>query len=214
MTDFSALIFNNKQNSQKSIMKFFLFGDEERFLLDKLRELNKNFDKETRIKFLRAEVKKRENIIHKRNKKHRWKCHKKLKIKISFIGRHKRRKKLVSEIKIDSMKEKNKMDDTQYSDFMDDIDEEDEPSENEVSEEENLKSEQLDTNFLQLISNELSNDQTESSDDDGDKKDNDDKSDKKEPEVTIVKDDTLEIPDKKSVEEKQPQKGSVVGGLV
>ena len=31
-------------------MKFFLFGDEERFLLDRLRELNKNFDKETRIK--------------------------------------------------------------------------------------------------------------------------------------------------------------------
>ena len=52
-------------------MKVFLFGDEERFLLDRLRELNKNFDKETRIKFLRAEVKKRENIIHKRNKKHR-----------------------------------------------------------------------------------------------------------------------------------------------
>ena len=52
-------------------MKFFIFGDEERFLIDRLRELNKNFDKETRIKFLRAEVKKRENIIHKRNRKHR-----------------------------------------------------------------------------------------------------------------------------------------------
>ena len=38
-------------------MKFFIFGDEERFLLDRLRELNKNFDKETRIRFLRAEVK-------------------------------------------------------------------------------------------------------------------------------------------------------------
>ena len=188
-------------------MKFFIFGDEERFLLDRLQELNKNFDKETRIKFLRAEVKKRENIIHKRNKKHRCKDHKKLKIiKKNNICRHKRKKKLVSEIKIDSMEEK-KINDVYFSDCIDEIDEE--PSDDEVSEEENVKSEQLDTNFLQLISNELSYDQTESEGDD-----NDNKSDKKEPDVTIVKDDTLQMPDKKSVEEKQTQKGSVVGGLV
>ena len=108
--------------------------------------------------------------------------------------------------------EENKRDVVHYFDCIDEIDEE--PSDDEMSEEENVQSEQLDTNFLQLISNELSYDQTESSDADGDKKDNDDKRDKKAPEITIVKDDTLKIPDKKSVEEKQTQKGSVVGGLV
>ena len=106
--------------------------------------------------------------------------------------------------------EEKKINDVYFSDCIDEIDEE--PSDDEVSEEENVKSEQLDTNFLQLISNELSYDRTESSDAEGD--DNDNKSDKKEPDVTIVKDDTLEMPDKKSVEEKQTQKGSVVGGLV
>ena len=46
-------------------MKFLLFGDEERYLIDRIRELNRNFDKETRIKFLRAEVKKREKVLQK-----------------------------------------------------------------------------------------------------------------------------------------------------
>ena len=192
-------------------MKFFIFGDEERFLLDRLRELNKNFDKETRIKFLRAEVKKRENIIHKRNRKHR--CNILMLKNKTFhkfiIGRHKRRKKLVSEIKINA-KEENKCEDLQFSDCMDDIDEE--LSEDEVSEEENVKSEKLDTNFLQLISNELSNDQTDSSDADGDK--DNDKSDKEETEPTINKDDNLEVSDNKTLDEpkKQTPKGSVVGG--
>ena len=108
--------------------------------------------------------------------------------------------------------EENKRDVVHYSDCIDEIDEE--PSDDEMSEEENVKSEQLDTNFLQLISNELSYDQPESSDADGDNKDNDTNNEMKEPDVTIVKDDTLEMPDKKSVEEKQTQKGSVVGGLV
>ena len=31
-----------------------------------MKELNKNFDKETRIKLLRAEVRKRENLLRKR----------------------------------------------------------------------------------------------------------------------------------------------------
>ena len=128
-----------------------------------------------------------------------------------IIGRHKRRKKLVSEIKINA-KEENKCEDLQFSDCMDDIDEE--PSEDEVSEEENVeKCEKLDTNFLQLISNELSNDQTDSSDADGDKEDND-KSNKDETEATINKDDTLEVSDNKTLDEpkKQTPKGSVVGG--
>ena len=47
-------------------MKFFIFdGDEERFLLDRLKELNRNFDKETRIKFLKSEIRKREKILRK-----------------------------------------------------------------------------------------------------------------------------------------------------
>ena len=93
---------------------------------------------------------------------------------------------------------------------MDDIDEE--LSEDEVSEEENVISEKLDTNFLQLISNELSNDQTDSSDADGDK--DNDKSDKEETEPTINKDDNLEVSDNKTLDEpkKQTPKGSVVGG--
>ena len=53
-------------------MKFFIFGDEERFLLDRMKELNRNFDKETRIKLLRSEVKKREKILRKRWRKHRY----------------------------------------------------------------------------------------------------------------------------------------------
>ena len=53
-------------------MKFFIFGDEERFLLDRLKELNKNFDKESRIKLLRSEVKKREKILRKRWRKYRF----------------------------------------------------------------------------------------------------------------------------------------------
>ena len=193
-------------------MKFFIFGDEERFLLDRLRELNKNFDKETRIRFLRAEVKKRENILHKRNRKHR--CNILMLKNKTFhkfiIGRHKRRKKLVSEIKLNA-KVEDKCEDPQFSDCMDDIDEE--PSEDEEFEEENVNSEKLDTNFLQLISNELSNDQTDSSDADGDKEDND-KSDKEETETSINKDDNLEVSDNKTLDEpkKQTPKGSVVGG--
>lgn len=50
-------------------MKFYIFGDEERYLLDRLKELNKNFDKESRIKLLKAEVKKREKILRKRWRK-------------------------------------------------------------------------------------------------------------------------------------------------
>ena len=49
----------------------YIYGDEERHLLDRMKELNKNFDKETRIKFLRAEVKKRENFLKKRLRKDR-----------------------------------------------------------------------------------------------------------------------------------------------
>ena len=52
-------------------MKFYVYGDEERFLLDRIKELNRNFDKETRIKFLKAEVRKREKILRKRWKNHR-----------------------------------------------------------------------------------------------------------------------------------------------
>lgn len=53
-------------------MKFFIFdGDEERFLLDRLKELNRNFDKETRIKFLKSEIRKREKILRKRWRRHR-----------------------------------------------------------------------------------------------------------------------------------------------
>ena len=35
-------------------MKFFLFGDEERFLLDRLRELNKNFDPELKVEAVKG----------------------------------------------------------------------------------------------------------------------------------------------------------------
>ena len=49
----------------------FLYGDEERFLLDRIKELNRNFDKEERVKLLRMEVKKREKILRKRWKKYR-----------------------------------------------------------------------------------------------------------------------------------------------
>jgi len=59
-------------------MKFFIFGDEERFLLDRMKELNRNFDKESRIKLLRSEVKKREKILRKRWK--RYKPRKKKKV--------------------------------------------------------------------------------------------------------------------------------------
>ena len=44
----------------------YIYGDEERHLLDRMKELNKNFDKETRIKFLRAEVRKREDFLKRR----------------------------------------------------------------------------------------------------------------------------------------------------
>ena len=50
----------------------FLYGDEERFLLDRIKELNRNFDKEERVKLLRMEVKKREKILRKRWKKYRY----------------------------------------------------------------------------------------------------------------------------------------------
>ena len=43
-----------------------MYGDEERHLLDRMKELNRNFDKDTRIKLLRADVKKRENLLRKR----------------------------------------------------------------------------------------------------------------------------------------------------
>ena len=46
-----------------------IYGDEERHLLDRMKELNRNFDKETRIKLLRGEVKKRENLLRKRLRK-------------------------------------------------------------------------------------------------------------------------------------------------
>ena len=49
----------------------FLYGDEERFLLDRIKELNRNFDKEERVRLLRMEVKKREKILRKRWKKYR-----------------------------------------------------------------------------------------------------------------------------------------------
>ena len=49
----------------------FLYGDEERFLLDRIKELNRNFDKEERVKLLRMEVKKREKILRRRWKKYR-----------------------------------------------------------------------------------------------------------------------------------------------
>ena len=52
-------------------MKFYVYGDEERFLLDRIKELNRNFDKDTRIKLLKAEVRKREKILRKRWKNHR-----------------------------------------------------------------------------------------------------------------------------------------------
>ena len=48
-----------------------IFGDEERYLLDRWRELNKFLDKDTRIKFLRKEVKKRGDLLKKRAKKQR-----------------------------------------------------------------------------------------------------------------------------------------------
>ena len=48
-----------------------IFGDEERYLLDRWRELNKFLDKETRIRFLRREVKKRGDLLKKRAKKQR-----------------------------------------------------------------------------------------------------------------------------------------------
>ena len=127
-----------------------------------------------------------------------------------IFGRHKRRKKLVSEIKIDA-KEKDENDDVLYSDNIDE-----EPSDYEESEEENVKIEKLDTNFLQLISNELSNDQPDSSDADGEREDKDE-SEKEEKCVTIDKDDTLKVPYNKSTLEKTKKKiqtGSVVGGLV
>ena len=53
-------------------MKFYIFGDEERFLLDRVKELNRNFDKETRIKFLKSEVRKREQLLRKRWRNHRY----------------------------------------------------------------------------------------------------------------------------------------------
>ena len=49
----------------------FIFGDEERYLLDRWRELNKFLDKETRIRLLRREVKKRGDLLKKRAKKQR-----------------------------------------------------------------------------------------------------------------------------------------------
>ena len=52
-------------------MKFLIYGDEERFLLDRIKELNKNFTKETRVRLLRAEVKKREKILRRRWKRYR-----------------------------------------------------------------------------------------------------------------------------------------------
>ena len=52
-------------------MRFFIYGDEERFLLDRIKELNKNFTKETRVRLLRAEVKKREKILRRRWKRYR-----------------------------------------------------------------------------------------------------------------------------------------------
>ena len=45
---------------------YFLYGDEERHLLDRMKELNKNIDKETRIKFLKSEVRKREKLLKRR----------------------------------------------------------------------------------------------------------------------------------------------------
>ena len=53
-------------------MKFFIYGDEERFLLDRIKELNRNFSKETRVRLLRLEVKKREKILRRRWKKYRF----------------------------------------------------------------------------------------------------------------------------------------------
>ena len=52
-------------------MKFLIYGDEERFLLDRIKELNRNFNKETRVRLLRVEVKKRERILRRRWKRYR-----------------------------------------------------------------------------------------------------------------------------------------------
>ena len=53
-------------------MKFLIYGDEERFLQDRIKELNRNFSKETRVRLLRTEVKKREKILRRRWKRYRY----------------------------------------------------------------------------------------------------------------------------------------------
>ena len=49
----------------------YIFRDEERYLLDRWKELNRFLDKETRIRFLRREVKKRGDLLKKRFRRER-----------------------------------------------------------------------------------------------------------------------------------------------
>lgn len=118
---------------QLTTMKFFIFdGDEERFLLDRLKELNRNFDKETRIKFLKSEIRKREKILRKR-----WRRH-----------RHRRRIKK-------SQKEETTKTDNENSDLSDVVEEDesgDDISDDEVVQENDTSNQEP---FLFLLSNVL-----------------------------------------------------------
>jgi hypothetical protein len=49
----------------------YIFRDEERYLLDRWKELNRFLDKETRIRFLKKEVKKRGDLLKKRSRRER-----------------------------------------------------------------------------------------------------------------------------------------------
>ena len=49
----------------------YIFGDEERYLLDRWKELNRFIDKETRVRLLRREVKKRGDLLKKRFRRER-----------------------------------------------------------------------------------------------------------------------------------------------
>ena len=125
----------------------YIFGDEERYLLDRWKELNRFLDKETRIRFLKREVQKRGDLLKKRSRRAKVSL---LQIFCYCIGmvyfRQRRKKAAKDQVAAAHLK----LDELEFSDFN--------TSADEFEEEEDIYKKDKSSSTLDIVSADIDND--------------------------------------------------------